>query len=110
MLTAATPVAAALWLASHAGPNELSHPGYVLRSAATGALLQYLLVHVSGVLTSQQGLGLVISLYVAHSLATDLTWVAAPAQRKLRRAAMRCGMVALAGGRACTWGAAGGAA
>ncbi|EFN53280.1 hypothetical protein CHLNCDRAFT_136911 [Chlorella variabilis] len=57
------------------GPNELSHPGYVLRSAATGALLQYLLVHVSGVLTSQQGLGLVISLYVAHSLATDLTYL-----------------------------------
>lgn len=84
----------------------------MLRSAAAGALLQYLAVHVTGWLTVQQartwpagfwlaggrkaaaphtaaagcslstippassslqGLGLVISLYVAHSLATDLT-------------------------------------
>lgn len=56
-----------------AGPNELSHPGYALRSAAVGACLQYLSVHVLGVLSAQQGLGLVITLYVAHSLATDLT-------------------------------------
>ena len=56
-----------------AGPNELSHPGYSLRSAAVGALSHYLLVHVLGLLSSQQGLGLVISLYVAHSLASDIT-------------------------------------
>ncbi|KAL4431927.1 hypothetical protein ABPG77_000194 [Micractinium sp. CCAP 211/92] len=55
------------------GPNELSHPGYVLRSAAVGACLQYVSVHVLGVLSPQQGLGLVITLYVAHSLATDIT-------------------------------------
>ncbi|KAL4459047.1 hypothetical protein ABPG75_013912 [Micractinium tetrahymenae] len=55
------------------GPNELSHPGYALRSAAVGASLQYLCVHVLGLLSAQQGLGLVISLYAAHSLATDIT-------------------------------------
>lgn len=58
---------------SHAGPTELSHPGYALRSAAVGACLQYLLVHVLGLLSAQQGLGLLIALYVAHSLATDIT-------------------------------------
>jgi hypothetical protein len=30
-------------------------------------------VHVAGLLSSQQGLGLVVSLYVLHSLAADLT-------------------------------------
>jgi hypothetical protein len=44
-----------------------------MRSAAVGALSQYVLVHVLGLLSSQQGLGLVISLYVTHSLACDLT-------------------------------------
>lgn len=38
-----------------------------------GTLCHYFLVHVTGVLSSQQGLGLVITLYAAHSLATDLT-------------------------------------
>ena len=57
----------------NAGPNELSHPGYTMRSAAFFATLHYVLVHVLGILTIRQGLGLLISLSVAHSLAQDAT-------------------------------------
>lgn len=59
--------------ASPAGPSELSHPSYSLRSAGTCALLQYLLVHVLGVLSGRQGLGLVIAIHLAHSAASELT-------------------------------------
>ncbi len=72
-VTAAWPLLTTTLSHPDAGPNELSHPGYVLRSAAVGACLQYVSVHVLGVLSPQQGLGLVITLYVAHSLATDIT-------------------------------------
>ena len=50
-----------------------------MRSGFTGALLYYLLVTVTGTLTSAEGKAAVVLLYVLHGLISDLTGVLAPA-------------------------------
>ena len=56
-----------------AGPPEIVQPGFAARSGFVGALLYYLLVTVGGVLTPKEGRALVIVLYVAHGLISDIS-------------------------------------
>lgn len=50
-------------------------PGFAVRSGFAGALLYYLFVNQWQYLTSDEGKGLIILLYVIHGLISDIAGV-----------------------------------
>ena len=51
---------------------EVAAPSYALRSALVGSTVHYLLVHVLHALTPAQGEGLLLIVYLSHTLSDDL--------------------------------------
>jgi hypothetical protein len=51
---------------------EVATPTYALRSSLIGAMAHYLLVHVLGAFSSAQGEGLLVLVFLAHTLADDV--------------------------------------
>ncbi|KAL6777823.1 hypothetical protein ACKKBG_A15790 [Auxenochlorella protothecoides x Auxenochlorella symbiontica] len=54
------------------GPAELATPGFVLRSGAFLAIFHLASVHLLGLLSSRASLGVITTLFVAHTLASAI--------------------------------------
>lgn len=62
----------ALYGPKPSGPSEIAQPGFALRTGMFGSLTYWLAVHVFEVLKPREGGALLVTIFVAHGLASDL--------------------------------------